>query len=71
MYTTIKGFLRLKINYEVSSISPVVVGTWVTVDSLMEYVRNGMTIDKILNRYPEIDVDDFMEAIRYTLTNTG
>lgn len=54
---------RLVMNPFVSTTSPVVKGTWVTVDAVMSLLKAKATSGCILRTWPELDVDDIRACV--------
>jgi uncharacterized protein (DUF433 family) len=64
----VEGFSRLAWDYYTSKTSPVIRGTWATVEGITGMLRDECSIEFILQQYPEITVDDITEAMRYYIT---
>lgn len=58
---------RLVFDHEVSSTSPVVKGTWVTVDHIVSIIVDGGTWAGILRDHPEIEEADIHACMAYAL----
>lgn len=56
---------RLEIDPLVSAISPVVKGTWVTVDSVRSLLASGMSWSDLLRVHPELELDDIQACLDY------
>jgi len=44
---------------------PVIKGTRITVESILELLANGWSHEEILENYPELKKEDILEAINY------
>ena len=49
---------------------PIVRGTRISVESILEWVASGATRDDIVGRYPHLTVDDVAQAISYAAAAT-
>jgi uncharacterized protein (DUF433 family) len=59
---------RITLNPNVHFGKPCVAGTRITVQNVLELVREGITFEAILqDYYPELDVQDIQACIQYTL----
>jgi hypothetical protein len=62
---------RLIFDFEVSDVSPVVKGTWVTVSHVVSLIVDGWTWADILRAYPELAEDDVRACVNYTIFEEG
>lgn len=59
---------RITVNPEVHFGKPYVVGTRITVDNVLELVREGITFKKIIkDYYPDLGIEDIKACIQYVL----
>jgi hypothetical protein len=63
----VKGFPRLWRDKFVSEESPVVKGTWITVDHIVSLIVEGCSWNNIMWSYPELTEDDIRAALSYSL----
>jgi uncharacterized protein (DUF433 family) len=62
---------RLVLDAEISTDSPVVRGTWVTVGQVVSLVVDGWSWADILRAHPELDVDDIRACLSYCVEEDG
>lgn len=62
---------RLAFEPEVSDISPVVKGTWVTADQIISRIVDGWSWADILRDHPELSEDDIRACLSYTVEAEG
>lgn len=58
---------RLVFDFEVSDISPVVKGTWITVSHVVSLIVDGWTWADILRSHPELTEDDIRTCVSYAM----
>ncbi len=58
---------RLVYDFNVSEISPVVKGTWVTVGHVVSLIVDGWTWSDILRSYPELTEEDVRTCVAYAM----
>ncbi|WP_435017610.1 DUF433 domain-containing protein [Tundrisphaera sp. TA3] len=58
---------RLVFDFEVSDISPVVKGTWITVSHVVSLIVDGHTWADILRTHPELNQDDIHACMAFAL----
>jgi Protein of unknown function (DUF433) len=58
---------RLVFDFDVSDISPVVKGTWVTVGHVVSLIVDGWSWADVLRSHPELTEDDIRTCIAYTM----
>lgn len=46
---------------------PVIKGTRITVEFILELLANGWSYEEILENYPQLKREDILEAIRYAV----
>lgn len=56
---------RISIDPKVLVGKPVIKGTRIAVEFLMELVANGWTHEQILNNYPQLKPEDIQAALHY------
>ena len=56
---------RITINAEICHGKPTVRGLRYPVESLLEMMASGMTIDELLNDYPDLQREDFYACLVY------
>ena len=57
---------RIVVDPKVMAGKPVVKGTRIPVDAILQRIADGMTIDEILRDYPNITRDDIKAALEYS-----
>ncbi|MBI3036188.1 DUF433 domain-containing protein [Candidatus Woesearchaeota archaeon] len=57
---------RIVVDPKVMAGKPVVKGTRIPVDAILQRIAEGMTIDEILRDYPNITRDDIKAALEYS-----
>jgi uncharacterized protein (DUF433 family) len=69
---TQKGWAKyLEFDKEMSEASPVVKGTWVTVNHVVSLIVDGWTWQDILKTHPELCEDDIRACLRYAVEEDG
>mgnify|MGYP001575846195 CR=1 FL=1 len=58
---------RIIINPEVLAGKPVIKGTRISVELILEMLSSGMSIDEILNEYPHLQREDILAALAYAV----
>ena len=58
-------FQRITLNPEKCFGKPCLRGLRMPVASILSYLSSGMTIDEILNEWPELEREDIYEALGY------
>ena len=56
---------RITINPDICNGRPVIKGTRITVQTILEFLGAGDSIDDILNEYPSLAKDDIYACIQY------
>lgn len=56
---------RISVNPKVLLGKPVVKGTRISVEFLMELLRNGWTCEQILKEYPHLEAEDIQAAVDF------
>lgn len=58
---------RLIMDPDISAESPVVRGTWITVDQVISRIVDGWTWDDLLRAHPELTKDDIRACLAFTV----
>jgi len=58
---------RIEINPDVLVGKPIVKGTRISVEFILELLANGWDTEQILKNYPQLTKDDILAAIEYSL----
>lgn len=56
---------RISVDPNICFGKPCIKGTRIWVSMLLDFLANGMTIEKILEEYPQLTKDDILAAIAY------
>ena len=56
---------RITINPDICNGRPIIKGTRITVQTILEFLGAGDSIDDILNEYPSLAKDDIYACIQY------
>ena len=56
---------RIQINPKICLGQPVIRGTRITVSVILKLLANGQSIENIIEDYPELEVGDVQEAMKY------
>ncbi len=56
---------RIEINPKVMVGKPVIRGTRITVEHILELLQHGQTADAIIDEYPQLTTKDILAAIAY------
>ncbi|AGK61591.1 hypothetical protein Asulf_01615 [Archaeoglobus sulfaticallidus PM70-1] len=59
--------MPVEINPEISGGKPVIKGTRITVEFILELLANGWSYEEILENYPQLKKEDILEAISYAV----
>lgn len=59
------AFERISVNPEIMGGVPCIRGTRIPVSAVLGYMSAGMTHDEILVDFPQLAVEDLLEALRY------
>jgi uncharacterized protein (DUF433 family) len=57
--------MPVEINPEICGGKPVIKGTRITVEFILELLASGWSYDEILENYPQLRKEDILEAISY------
>ncbi len=58
---------RVTVDPEILVGKPVITGTRMSVEFILELLANGWTYEEILNNYPQLVQEDILAAIEYSL----
>lgn len=58
---------RIEINTDVLAGKPIIKGTRISVEFILELLANGWSLEKILKNYPQLTKEDILAAIEYSL----
>lgn len=56
---------RIQINPKICLGQPVIRGTRITISVILKLLANGRSIEDIIEDYPELEVGDVQEAMKY------
>lgn len=60
-----KAYQYITSHREILGGKPIVKGTRISVDLILEWIATGGTIEQIANDFPQLSVEAIKEAIRY------
>ena len=58
---------RIEINSEVCHGKPVIKGTRMMVESILEYMAGGSSVEDILESFPELSKNDVLACIQFAI----
>ncbi|MEA3254234.1 MAG: DUF433 domain-containing protein [Candidatus Altiarchaeota archaeon] len=58
---------RIVINPKIMAGKPVIKGTRIPVDAVIQRIADGMSIDEVLKDYPNLEKDDVRAALNYSV----
>jgi len=58
---------RIEINPDILVGKPIIKGTRISVEFILELLANGWETEKILKNYPQLTKEDILAAIEYSL----
>ena len=58
---------RIIINNEISSGKPIIEGTRISVEFILEMLSSGMSVEEILKEYPHLKREDILSALAYAV----
>ena len=58
---------RIVIDQEILEGKPVIKGTRISVEFILELLANGWSYEEILRNYPQLEREDILAAIRYSV----
>ena len=56
---------KIILNPEILAGKPIIEGTRISVEFVVELLSSGMTINEILKEYPHLKKEDILEALKY------
>ena len=56
---------RITFNHEILAGKPIIKGTRISVEFILEMLASGMNIEEILKEYPHLKKEDILAALRY------
>lgn len=59
------GFDRITFNPDILGGKACIRGMRIPVSLVVNLVANGMTTDEIVNEYPDLEIEDVQQALRY------
>jgi len=59
--------MPIEVNPNICGGKPVIKGTRITVEFILELLANGWSYEEILENYPQLKKEDILEAIRYAV----
>ena len=65
MEVEMEKLTRIQINPKICLGQPVVRGTRITVSIILKLLASGRSIENVIELYPELEVDDIQEAMKY------
>jgi uncharacterized protein (DUF433 family) len=63
------AFTRIKIDHQIMGGVPCIAGTRIPVAMVVRMVAAGMSVEEILDQYPQLAEDDIREALRFAAAN--
>lgn len=60
---------RITVNPEIAHGNPTIRNKRYTVESLLEYLAAGDTIEELLEEFPDLEKEDFQACIQYAVLN--
>lgn len=57
---------RIDINQKIVAGKPIIKGTRLSVDFILELLAQGWTMDQILKNYPQLKKEDVLAALEYS-----
>jgi uncharacterized protein (DUF433 family) len=60
---------RIELNPKVCNGKPVIKGTRIPVSVILEQIAEGISWDKLLASYPELEKEDIKAAIQYAMSS--
>ena len=58
---------RIEVNPQIMVGKPIIKGTRITVEFLLEILAQGWTMEKILKNYPQLKKEDIKAALEYSI----
>ncbi len=57
---------RITVNPDICNGQPVIEGTRITVQTILEFLAAGDTIDEVLEEYPSLSREDVLGCVRFS-----
>ncbi len=57
---------RINVNPDICNGQPVIEGTRITVQTILEFLAAGDTIDEVLEEYPSLSREDVLACVRFS-----
>ena len=58
---------RITINNEVLAWKPIIKGTRISVEFILEMLSSGMSVEEIIKEYPHLKREDILSALEYAV----
>ena len=58
---------RITINNEVLAGKPIIKGTRISVEFILEMLSSGMSVEEIIKEYPHLKREDILSALEYAV----
>ena len=58
---------RIEINHDILTGKPIIKGTRISVEFILELLAQGWSYEEILQNYPQLEREDIIAAIEYSL----
>lgn len=68
---TMFGFDRITFDSNILGGKACIRGMRISVSLVVNLVANGMTVEEILNEYPDLETEDIRQALRYAAWSTN
>ncbi|MDX1942570.1 MAG: DUF433 domain-containing protein [Saprospiraceae bacterium] len=63
------NFPRISVNPEVCTGRPYIVGTRITISSILAHLAGGISIETMLQEFPRLRKEDIYEALAFAASN--
>ena len=58
---------KIVVNSEILAGKPIIEGTRISAEFILELLSSGMTIDEIIREYPHLTKEDVLASIKYAV----
>ena len=58
---------KIVVNSEILAGKPIIEGTRISAEFILELLSSGMTIDEIIREYPHLTKEDILASIKYAV----
>ncbi len=58
---------RIEVNREVLAGKPIIAGTRISVEFVLEMLSSGMSVEEIIKEYPHLKKEDILAAIAFAV----